>query len=57
VDSARALFRRLPELGVPLDALIAQLEDEGVVAFAKSYESLLETLETRRVALSGRSAS
>ena len=57
VESARALFRRLPELGVPVDALIAQLEGEGVVAFAKSYEALLETLESRRAALSGKSAS
>jgi transaldolase len=57
VDAARALFRRLPELGVPLDALIAQLEGEGVVTFAKSYESLIETLESRRVALAGKGAS
>ena len=57
LDSARALFRRLPELGVPVDALIAQLEGEGVVAFAKSYDALLETLESRRAALSGKSGS
>ena len=57
LDSARALFRRLPELGVPLDALIAQLEGEGVDAFAQSYDALLESLESRRAALSGKSAS
>ncbi|MGH7741283.1 MAG: transaldolase [Candidatus Eiseniibacteriota bacterium] len=57
LDSAGALFRRLPELGVTLDALIAQLEGEGVEAFLKSYEALLETLESRRATLSGKSAS
>ena len=48
VDGARTLFRRLPELGVPIDGLIGELEEEGVRAFAKSYDSLLETLETKR---------
>jgi hypothetical protein len=31
-----------------VDALIEQLEPEGVAAFAKSYDALLATLETRR---------
>jgi len=48
LDAARALFARLPALGVPIETLIAQLEPEGVAAFAKSYEALLATLETRR---------
>ncbi len=47
VPAAHALFGRLPELGIPIDAKIAELEGEGVVAFAKSYDSLLATLETR----------
>ncbi len=54
LDQAHALFRRLPELGVPLHSLIDQLEPEGVQAFAKSYESLLETLESRRLQFAGR---
>ena len=56
LDRAHALFQRLPELSVPIDALIAQLEPEGVAAFAKSYESLLETLEQRRAVLAGRTS-
>ncbi|HEV2104804.1 MAG TPA: transaldolase [Candidatus Eisenbacteria bacterium] len=48
VDAARALFARLPELGVPVDELIGQLEPEGVAAFSKSYDDLLATLEARR---------
>jgi transaldolase len=47
VASARALFARLPQLGVPIDALIDQLEGEGVLAFAKSYDDLLGALEAR----------
>ena len=54
LDQARALFQRLPELSVPVDTLIQQLEPEGVQAFAKSFESLLGTLEQKRAALTGR---
>ena len=45
---AHALFTRLPALGVPVDRLIEALEQEGVTAFAKSYEALLAALETKR---------
>jgi transaldolase len=48
VARAAALFARLPELGVPAADLIEQLEPEGVTAFAKSFDGLLETLEARR---------
>ena len=48
LEAARALFARLPALGVPVETLIDQLEPEGVAAFAKSYDALLATLETRR---------
>lgn len=48
VAGARATFARLTALGVPVDPLIDQLEDEGVKSFEKSYEDLLATLETRR---------
>ncbi|HTO91944.1 MAG TPA: transaldolase [Candidatus Sulfotelmatobacter sp.] len=53
LEGARELFQRLPALGVPIDALIGQLEPEGVAAFVKSYESLLETLESRRLQMAG----
>jgi transaldolase len=48
MEAARALFGRLAALGVPVEALIDQLEDEGVKSFAKSYDDLLGTLEGRR---------
>ena len=57
LEAARTLFRRLPELGVPLGQMIDQLEPEGVEAFRKSYDALIETLETRRATLSGKAAS
>jgi len=47
VAGARALFARLPQLGVPIDSLIDQLEEEGVVSFAKSYDDLLGALDAR----------
>ena len=48
VPGARAVFARLTALGVPVEALIGELEAEGVQAFAKSFDDLLATLETRR---------
>ena len=48
LPGARAVFARLTALGVPVEALIGQLEAEGVRSFTKSYEELLVTLETRR---------
>lgn len=53
VASAEALFRRLPELGVPLDTLIGELEAEGVASFQKSFDDALETLENKRLAIQG----
>jgi len=53
LEGARRLFERLPALGVPIDALIDQLETEGVKAFAASYDSLLASLESRRRELAG----
>jgi hypothetical protein len=48
LDRAHQLFRRLPELGVPIEKLIGELEAEGVAAFAKSYQALIDALEARR---------
>lgn len=38
----------LNELGIDLDKVTAQLEDEGVRAFQKAHESLLNTIELKR---------
>jgi transaldolase len=48
LPGARRLFERLPRLGVPIDRLIDELEPEGVASFAKSYDTLLAALASRR---------
>ena len=47
--AAHRLFQRLDDAGIPSDRLIAELEPEGVEAFAKSYDALLEAIDKRRV--------
>jgi hypothetical protein len=42
------VLARLTALGVPAEALIGELEGEGVTAFGKSFDDLLGALETRR---------
>lgn len=54
LTEARALFGRLHALGVPVESLIDQLEEEGVQSFAKSYDDLLGAIEARRAGLAGK---
>ena len=44
LDEARAVLQHLPELGISLDAVTQQLEDEGVEKFVKPFDKLMETL-------------
>ena len=44
LDEATEVMERLAAVGVDLDAVTAQLEDEGVAAFTKSFDELLEVL-------------
>ena len=44
LDEARAVLQHLPELGINLDAVTQQLEDEGVEKFVKPFDKLMETL-------------
>jgi transaldolase len=54
VEGARSLMDELREIGVDIDDIVSrQLVDEGVQAFAKSYESLLEALEHKASELAG----
>jgi transaldolase len=51
--AAHELVRELREVGVDFDDIVThQLVDEGVASFAKSYDSLLETLERKAGELS-----
>jgi transaldolase/glucose-6-phosphate isomerase len=48
VDEARADLARLAELGLDLDAITQKLQDDGVAAFAKSFESLMASIAEKR---------
>ena len=45
VMKARGMLDRLPELGISIDKVTQQLEDEGVEKFSKSFDKLMGTLE------------
>ncbi len=47
VKEARWLLDRLPELGIDLDKVTRQLEDEGVQKFNNPFDKLMETLAQR----------
>ena len=47
VEQAERLLTRLPELGINLDAVTQQLEDEGVEKFSKPFDKLMEMLLKR----------
>jgi transaldolase len=51
VDEAREIMVTLAAHGVELDDLTAQLEDEGIVLFQKSFDALLAGVESKRAAL------
>jgi transaldolase len=48
IDEARALFRKLAEIGVSYDAVSETLEREGVEKFADSFRELIEGIEEKR---------
>jgi len=47
VDEARGVLERLPELGISIDYVTRQLEDEGVEKFIKPFDKLMETVAQR----------
>ena len=49
VDRAEQDFERLAELGISLDKITQELEDEGVVQFTNAFAGLLGAIETKRV--------
>ncbi|HEU4463604.1 MAG TPA: transaldolase [Gemmatimonadota bacterium] len=48
LDGARRRVESLGELGIDFQAILEELEKEGVEKFADSYHALLETLEEKR---------
>jgi transaldolase len=47
-DQAAAVLQRLPELGIDLNQVTQQLEDEGVEKFNQPYDKLMRSLEDKR---------
>jgi len=54
VTEAEATLRRLSELGIDLNSVTQQLEDEGISKFNKPFDLLAETLSRARDAASNR---
>jgi transaldolase len=55
VDRAASYLKGLPELGINLNQVTQQLEDEGVDKFNKPFDSLMSTLEGKsKAAVGGR---
>jgi transaldolase/glucose-6-phosphate isomerase len=48
LEEVRTPLARLAELGVDLDAITQKLQDDGVAAFAKSFESLMAAMAEKR---------
>ncbi|MCS7009978.1 MAG: bifunctional transaldolase/phosoglucose isomerase, partial [Anaerolineales bacterium] len=48
VEDARRLLSELEHLGISIDRVTQELEDEGVRAFADSFDQLLKAIESRR---------
>jgi transaldolase len=51
VDDARAVMAQLVTVGVDIDDVTQRLEEEGVAAFAKSFDELLAALTVKAQAL------
>jgi transaldolase len=51
LDHASLVLQRLAGVGIDLDRVTQQLEDEGIEKFNKPYDSLLCTLEAKRQAV------
>lgn len=51
VDKAHKVLQELGELGISMTAVTQELEEEGVKAFADSFDSLLRTIEDRQAGL------
>lgn len=48
LDEAKSHLSRLSNLGIDLDAITTKLQDDGVAAFAKSFENLMNSIEEKR---------
>jgi transaldolase len=51
VEASAAALAGLAEVGVDIEDVGHRLEDEGVAAFAKSFEELMQVLEDKAASL------
>lgn len=51
LDQARAQIEKLAALDIDLEAITQQLQDDGVTLFAKSFDSLMESIAAKREAV------
>ena len=51
LDAARQTLRLIEGLGIRMERVTGELIDEGVAAFGKSFDELIETIESQRKAL------
>ena len=56
LSGASKTMADLAAVGIDIDAVTAQLEDEGIASFSKSYDSLLEGVASKRSQLAGAAA-
>jgi len=54
VEEARSRLAGLPSLGVDLERLAQELQDDGVAAFVRSYRSLMKSIAGKRERLQSR---
>jgi len=55
-DHAREQLAKLAQLGIDLQAVTRQLQDDGVVAFAKPFDALMQSIADKRERLLGQGA-
>lgn len=48
IESAKNIIRLLKDIGIDINTVTQELEDEGVEAFSKAFISLLDTIEKRK---------
>jgi transaldolase len=53
ISGASKTMEDLAAAGIDIDAVTAQLEDEGIASFSKSYDSLLASVASKRSQLAG----
>ncbi len=51
LDDARALIENLREVGIDLGEVTRKLQEEGLAAFVTSFDTLVESIESKRDAL------